>query len=52
LDFGDYTKTYFNFATKEAEDISQLIGGYIDIILKRQKDSVKKVEEEEEGYAF
>jgi talin len=49
LDFGDYTKTYYKFATKEAEDISQLIGGYIDIILKRQKDSVKKVEEEDEG---
>ena len=37
LDFGDYTDEYFSVRTQEGERIAQLIAGYIDIILKRQK---------------
>ena len=37
LDFGDYKKNYFSVQTSEGEQISQLIAGYIDIILKRKK---------------
>ncbi|KAG9508712.1 Talin-1, partial [Fragariocoptes setiger] len=37
LDFGDYSDTYYSVQTSEGEQISQLIAGYIDIILKRKK---------------
>ena len=39
LDFGDYADSYYSVQTTEGDAISQLIGGYIDIILKRKKDS-------------
>ncbi|XP_057316525.1 talin-2-like isoform X2 [Hydractinia symbiolongicarpus] len=37
LDFGDYTEGYYSVQTPEGEQISQLIAGYIDIILKKRK---------------
>jgi talin len=37
LDVGDYADSYMHFATPEAEKISQLLSGYIDIILKRTR---------------
>lgn len=37
LDFGDYSDDYYSVQTKEAEQIQQIIAGYIDIILKRQQ---------------
>jgi len=37
LDFGDYKQSYYSVQTSEGEQISQLIAGYIDIILKRKK---------------
>jgi len=37
LDFGDYSDSYYSVQTSEGEQISQLIAGYIDIILKRRK---------------
>ncbi|XP_043217689.1 talin-2-like isoform X2 [Amphibalanus amphitrite] len=37
LDFGDYADQYYSVQTTEGEQISQLIAGYIDIILKKQK---------------
>lgn len=37
LDFGDYADSYYSVQTTEGEQISQLIAGYIDIILKRRK---------------
>ncbi|XP_076033858.1 talin_middle and talin-RS domain-containing protein rhea isoform X2 [Oratosquilla oratoria] len=37
LDFGDYSDQYYSVQTTEGEPISQLIAGYIDIILKKQK---------------
>ncbi|PSN52989.1 Talin-1 [Blattella germanica] len=36
LDFGDYSDQYYSVQTTEAEQIQQLIAGYIDIILKKQ----------------
>ena len=33
LDFGDYEDDYVNVITDEGEAMSQLIAGYIDIIL-------------------
>ncbi|KAL0267697.1 UNVERIFIED_CONTAM: hypothetical protein PYX00_009891 [Menopon gallinae] len=37
LDFGDYSDEYYSVQTTEAEQIQQLIAGYIDIILKKKK---------------
>ena len=37
LDFGDYSDSYYSVQTTEGEQISQLIAGYIDIILRRKK---------------
>ena len=34
-DFGDYTESYYSVQTIEGEKISQLIAGYIDIILSK-----------------
>ena len=34
-DFGDYSDSYQSYQTSEGEQIAQLIGGYIDIILKK-----------------
>ncbi|UJR28105.1 hypothetical protein I4U23_009360 [Adineta vaga] len=38
LDFGDYATAYYSVQTNEGQQISQLIAGYIDIILKKKKD--------------
>ncbi|KAI8799801.1 hypothetical protein BJ742DRAFT_115886 [Cladochytrium replicatum] len=51
LDFGDYSNTFYSVQTKEGEAISQLISGYIDIILKRRKEADKAVEAVEEEQA-
>jgi hypothetical protein len=37
LDFGDYSDSYYSVRTTESQKISQLIAGYIDIILKHKK---------------
>jgi len=37
LDFGDYQDQYYSVQTTEGEQISALIAGYIDIILKRRQ---------------
>ncbi|EEB19421.1 Talin-2, putative [Pediculus humanus corporis] len=37
LDFGDYSDEYYCVQTTEAEQIQQLIAGYIDIILKKKQ---------------
>ena len=36
-DFGDYSDQYYSVQTTEGEQIAQLIAGYIDIILKKQR---------------
>jgi len=38
FDFGDYASNYLVFETNKAEEMSELISGYIDIILARQRD--------------
>ncbi|XP_057190144.1 talin-2a [Triplophysa rosa] len=37
LDFGEYQESYYSLQTTEGEQISQLIAGYIDIILKKKQ---------------
>ncbi|KAI8824903.1 uncharacterized protein EV422DRAFT_576151 [Fimicolochytrium jonesii] len=51
MDFGDYAEAYFSVRTKEGEQISQLIAGYIDIIIKKRKEAEKVVEIDEEEQA-
>ncbi|KAJ3121843.1 Talin-1 [Nowakowskiella sp. JEL0407] len=41
LDFGDYSNSHYSVQTNEGEAISQLIAGYIDIILKKRKEASK-----------
>ena len=43
LDFGDYSEKYYSVQTTEGEQISQLISGYIDIILKKVKGRKKSI---------
>ncbi|CAL4151730.1 unnamed protein product, partial [Meganyctiphanes norvegica] len=42
LDFGDYSDQNYSVQTTEGEQISQLIAGYIDILLKRQQHVLDK----------
>ncbi|XP_064075627.1 talin-1 isoform X3 [Vanessa tameamea] len=37
LDFGDYSDQYYSVQTTEAEQILQVIAGYIDIIVRRRR---------------
>jgi len=45
LDFGDYEEEYVSVVTNEGESIAQLLAGYIDILLKRRKETGATVEE-------
>lgn len=47
LDFGDYADEYVTMMTKEGENISQQLSGYIDIILKRKKDTSRCVDSDD-----
>ncbi|XP_065168829.1 talin-2-like isoform X5 [Atheta coriaria] len=49
LDFGDYSDQYFSVQTTEAEQIQQLIAGYIDIILKKKQAKDHQGIDGEEG---
>lgn len=40
LDFGDYSDQYYSVQTTEGEQIQQIIGGYIDIILKKVRSLI------------
>jgi talin len=51
LDFGDYEDDYFIVETDEGENISQLIAGYIDIILKARSDATTIVEDDDSNVA-
>ena len=42
-DFGDYATAYYSVQTHEGQQISQLIAGYIDIILKKVGDSAREM---------
>nr|A0A3G2LGI8.1 RecName: Full=Talin [Oscarella pearsei]AYN71349.1 talin [Oscarella pearsei] len=48
LDFGDYSESYYSVQTTEGEQISRLIAGYIDIILKKKRATDRKVPEVED----
>ncbi|KAJ3195929.1 Talin-1 [Irineochytrium annulatum] len=50
MDFGSYEESYYTVQTTEGEQISQQIGGYIDIILKKKKEAEKVVHEEVEEH--
>jgi hypothetical protein len=51
LDFGDYEDDYLSLWTDEAEALSQLISGYIDIILKSRVDPQRVVDDSDEEIA-
>jgi len=46
MDFGDYETDYYTVVTFEGEEMSQLIGGYIDIILKKHRKETESIEHE------
>ncbi|KAI9188228.1 hypothetical protein H9P43_002619 [Blastocladiella emersonii ATCC 22665] len=39
MDFGDYQDAFYSVQTTQGEQMSQLIAGYIDIIIKRKKEA-------------
>ena len=51
LDFGDFEEDYVVMQTKEASAISQLIAGYIDIILKARSDATTLTEDDDSSVA-
>ncbi|EFA77155.1 filopodin [Heterostelium album PN500] len=51
LDFGDHDEEYLVLLTDKPEEISNLIAGYIDIILKSRRDTSKFSDKEEGGIA-
>lgn len=51
LDFGDYEDDYVNVVTEEGEAMSQLIAGYIDIILKTRVDTDRVVADDDDDVA-
>lgn len=51
LDFGDYADAFYCVQTSEGESISQLISGYIDIIMRRKKEGQRSVDLENEETA-
>lgn len=52
LDFGDYSDSYYSVQTSEGDQISQLIAGYIDIILKKKKDAERILNDEDTELAI
>eukprot|EP00842_Homolaphlyctis_polyrhiza_P006525 jgi/Hompol1/6874/HPOL_002361-RA len=46
LDFGDYSDNYYSVETTEGEEISRLIAGYIDIIVKKRNQKARTIEEQ------
>eukprot|EP01113_Clastostelium_recurvatum_P020003 TRINITY_DN236_c0_g1_i4.p1 TRINITY_DN236_c0_g1~~TRINITY_DN236_c0_g1_i4.p1 ORF type:complete len:2591 (+),score=1077.50 TRINITY_DN236_c0_g1_i4:231-8003(+) len=51
LDFGDYEDDYVSVITTEGEAISQLLAGYIDILLKKRKDTGVVLDENDNDVA-
>jgi talin len=47
LDFGDWNDDYFVVKTEEGEQMSKLIAGYIDLILKTQTEANRMAEEDD-----
>ena len=44
MDFGSHEEDYFMVITDEGEEISALIAGYIDILLKKQRGRIFQFE--------
>eukprot|EP01132_Coremiostelium_polycephalum_P006635 gene6635-8208_t len=51
LDFGDYEDDYVSVITTEGEAISQLLSGYIEILMKKRKDHGVVVDENDSDIA-
>ncbi|KCV69929.1 hypothetical protein H696_03395 [Fonticula alba] len=49
MDFGDYADSYLIFQTQEGDAISQLISGYIDIIVKKKKKEAERQFDDDEA---
>ena len=47
-DFGDYSESFYSVQTTEGETISQLIAGYIDIIMQKKKPLHREVPDDDE----
>lgn len=47
-DFGDYSESFYSVQTTEGETISQLIAGYIDIIMQKKKPIIRDVPDDED----
>ena len=47
-DFGDYSESFYSVQTTEGETISQLIAGYIDIIMQKKNPIHREVPDEDE----
>ncbi|KAL0859340.1 hypothetical protein ABMA27_011134 [Loxostege sticticalis] len=52
LDFGDYSDQYYSVQTTDAEQILQVIAGYIDIIVRKQRAKEHLGIEGDEGSAM
>ena len=48
FDFGDYEDSYYSVQTSEGEAMSQVISGYIDIILKKKKQAGRYVVDDDD----
>jgi len=51
LDFGNHFAEYYTAFTSEGEIISQTLGGYVDLLLKKQKESAIQIDENIEKVA-
>jgi len=49
LDFGDHEEEYLILFTNKPDEISQLIGGYIEIIMKARRDTSKTITTNDES---
>lgn len=47
LDFGTYESNYVTVATKQGEEMSELLSGHIDILLKRQREGRSQADVDE-----
>ena len=47
-DFGDYSESFYSVQTTEGETISQLIAGYIDIIMQKKRPIHREVPDDED----
>ena len=52
LDFGDYSDSFYSVQTTEGETISQLIAGYIDIVMKKKKARQFEPDQEDDENAI